>query len=245
MPLNLTNYESKAKAAVKHFWSSRATARDKQAASGKLDQGQRGAVTGGKNMDGFIHLASDLVRANGLKDAEIHLQRKTLTLPGYFRPTKIWDMLVIYRGQLVSAMEFKSQVGPSFGNNCNNRAEEAIGSAADFWTAYRENAFGNIPRPFLGWLMLVEDADGSRSPVAESSPHFPVFPEFRGASYQERYHLLCKKLMQEQFYTAATVLASPSTAARTGKFTTHDDPTSLTQFVATFAGHIAAVAAAK
>jgi len=93
--------------------------------------------------------------------------------------------------------------------------------------------------------MLVEDATGSRSPVGESSPHFPVFPEFLGASYLERYHLLCKKLMQEQFYTAATVLASPRTASKTGKFSTHDDPTSLTQFVATFAGHIAAVAAAR
>jgi hypothetical protein len=202
-------------------------------------------VTGGKNMDGFIDLASDLVRANGLKDAEIHLQRKTLTLPGFFRPTKIWDMLVLYRGQLVSALEFKSQVGPSFGNNFNNRAEEAIGSAADFWTAYRENAYGSIPRPFLGWLMLVEDAAGSRSPVGEQSPHFPVFPEFRGASYLDRYHLLCKKLMQEQFYTAATVLASPRAAMKTGQFSTHDDLTSLTQFVAAFAGHIAAVAAAK
>lgn len=245
MPLNLANHEAKAKAAVKRFWTGRGAARDKQSASGKLDQGERSAVTGGKNMDGFIDLASDLVRANGLKNAEIYLQRKTLTLPGFFRPTKIWDMLVLDRGQLVSALEFKSQVGPSFGNNFNNRAEEAIGSAADFWTAYRENAYGSIPRPFLGWLMLVEDAAGSRSPVGEQSPHFPVFPEFRGASYLERYHLLCKKLMQEQFYTAATVLASPRTAMKSGNFSTHDDLTSLTQFVAAFAGHIAAVAAAR
>ena len=245
MSLNLASHEAKAKTAVKRFWSGRAAARDKQTASGKLDQGERSAVTGGKNMDGFIDLATDLVHANGLKDAEIHLLRKTLTLPGYFRPTKIWDMLVLHRGQLIAALEFKSQVGPSFGNNFNNRAEEAIGSAADFWNAYRENAYGNIPRPFLGWLMLVEDATGSRSPVAESSPHFPVFPEFRGASYLDRYHVLCKKLMQEQFYTAATVLASPRTASKTGKFSTHDDPTSLTRFVATFAGHIAASAASK
>ena len=31
--------------------------------------------------------------------------------------------------------------------------------------------------------MLVEDAAGSRSPVRDASRHFPVFPEFRGASY--------------------------------------------------------------
>ena len=38
-------------------------------------------------------------------------------------------------------------------------------------------------RPFIGWLMLVEDAAGSRSPVTERSPHFPVRPEFQNASY--------------------------------------------------------------
>ncbi len=245
MSLNLSNHESKLKAAVKLFWSGRLAARDKQLLSGKLGQGERGAVTGGKNMDGFIKLATDLVHANGLKNAEIHLQRRTLTLPGYFRPTKLWDMIVIYRGQLIAVLEFKSQVGPSFGNNFNNRAEEAIGSAVDFWTAYRESAFGDIPRPFLGWLMLVEDAKGSRSPVGESSPHFQTFPEFSGASYLDRYHLLCKKLMKEQFYSAATMIASPRNAARSGEYSSHGDLTSLSQFVATFAGHIATVAASK
>ena len=52
-------------------------------------------------------------------------------------------MLVIDRDQLIAALEFKSQVGPSFGNNFNNRTEEAIGTAHDLWTAYREGALGN------------------------------------------------------------------------------------------------------
>ena len=43
-----------------------------------------------------------------------------LTLPGYFRPTKLWDLLVTYKGQLIAAIELKSHVGPSFGNNFNN-----------------------------------------------------------------------------------------------------------------------------
>jgi hypothetical protein len=73
-----------------------------------------------------------------------------LTLPGFFRPTKLWDLLVIRDRELVAALAFKSHVGPSFGNNFNNRAEEALGTAADFWTAFREGAFGKTPRPFLG-----------------------------------------------------------------------------------------------
>jgi hypothetical protein len=36
------------------------------------------------------------------------------------------------KGSLVATVEVKSQVG-SFGNNFNNRVEEAIGSATDFW----------------------------------------------------------------------------------------------------------------
>ena len=80
--------------------------------SGKADQGERASVTAGKNMDGFLALAKDIVRLNGLEEAEICLQRRMLTLPGYFRPTKLWDMLVINDGKLVAALEFKSQVGP-------------------------------------------------------------------------------------------------------------------------------------
>lgn len=66
--------------------------------------------------------------------------------------------------------------------------------------------------------MLVEDAPGSRSPVTERSPHFPVRPEFQNASYLQRYDQLCRKLMQENLYTAASVITSPATAARNGRF---------------------------
>lgn len=245
MGLFLANYEAEARKAVKTFWASRQQAKLKQAESGKNDQGERSAVTSGKNMDGFVRLMEKITRGNGLESAEIHLQRRALTLPGFFRPTKLWDMLIINQGVLVAALEFKSQVGPSFGNNCNNRAEEAIGTAHDFWTAYRERAFGDVPRPFLGWLMLVEDADGSRSPVQDRSPHFPVFPEFQQASYLERYHLLCRKLIHEQLYTVATSIASPRSAIKDGQLTCADDMTSLSSFVTTFAGHIAAASARR
>jgi type II restriction enzyme len=81
------------------------------------------------------------VRENGLAEAEIHFNRSALTLPGYFRPTKLWDLLVMYQGRLIAAIELKSHIGPSFGNNFNNRTEEAIGTAVDLWTAFREGAF--------------------------------------------------------------------------------------------------------
>jgi hypothetical protein len=85
-----------------------------------------------------------------------------------------------------------------------------------------------------------EDAPESRAPVRDHSPHFPVMPDFQSTSYLERYHLLCRKLMHEQLYTAACVLATPRSSIKSGKFTDHDDLTSLRSFVTTLAGHIAA-----
>lgn len=243
MALDLSNYESKAHAAIKTFWQTRADATQKQKASGKADQGERAGVTGGKNMDGFANLVIDLVKANGLPHAQIHQKRSVLTLPGYFRPTKLWDLLVVNDDRLVAALEFKSHVGPSFGNNFNNRTEEAIGTSHDFWTAYREGAFGNQARPFVGWLMVVEDAPASRVPVKDKSPHFPVFKEFVGASYQRRYDILCQRLVLEQLYSTAAIIATPRTAIADGAYSELSTMAGLRSFVAALAGHIAAEAA--
>lgn len=243
MTIDLVDYEAKTREAVQAFWGNREQARRKQIEAGRVDAGERGAVTAGKNMDGFIALVIAIVQANGLADAEIHRSRALVTLPGYFRPTKLWDLLVLHKGRLVAALECKSQVGPSFGNNFNNRAEEAIGTALDFQVAYREGAFGQHSRPFTGWLMLVEDTPSSRAPVSDTSRHFPVFPEFQGSSYQQRYHLLCHRLIREQLYSAACVITSPRAAIDDGQYAELGDVTGLRTFVAAIAGHVAAEAA--
>jgi hypothetical protein len=111
-------------------------------------------------------------------------------------------------GQLLAALELKAQVGPSFANNFNSRAEEALGTALDLWTAYREGAFQTTPRPFLGFLFLLEDAPESRTPVSVREPYFPVFAEFRDASYVKRYELLCRKMVLARHYTAACFLVA-------------------------------------
>lgn len=242
MSLDLAHYECQARDAVMAFWGNREKARQKQIEAGEADGTTRGLVLGGKNMDGFVALIIDLVKRNGLPDADFHRSKAFVTLPGYFRPTKDWDLLVMNQGRLVAAIELKSQVG-SFGNNFNNRTEEAIGTAHDLWTAYREGALGGQAKPFVGWLMLVEDSPGSRSPVRCSSPHFPVFDEFKGASYLKRYDLLCERLVREQLYTSAVLMASPSDAANTGDFKELTELTSLKSFVVGLAGHIAAEAA--
>lgn len=242
MSLVLKNLDNGLKKAVAIFWSTR-----KKKKGGKRDVGQRGAVTSGKHLDGFIELIKKIVSENGLPPGSVKTGARLPTLPGFFRPTKKWDVLVIHNTQLIAAIEFKSQVGPSFGNNFNNRSEEAIGCAVDFQTAYREGAFGgNSPKPFLGFIMLLEDCSDSCESVKNDSPHFPVFPEFRGASYQKRYKILIEKLVKEALYTSASLLLTKKRSAP-GKpnFTDSSGVASIKTFAATLAGHVAATALRK
>ncbi len=224
--LDLVGYPNNVNRAVKEFWKTRS----------------KSGVLAGKTLDGFRKIITAIISANGLPKAEIKFEKKLLTLPGFFRPTKQWDMTILNHGRLVAALEFKSQVG-SFGNNFNNRSEEAIGSAVDFWTAYREGAFGkDAQKPFLGWFMLLEESPNSTTKVTDVCVNFSIFPEFVGASYSERYNLLCRKLIQEQLYTSAAVILSPNSAIKTGQFSEMSTLTGIRAFITNFAGHIAAEA---
>jgi hypothetical protein len=80
--------------------------------------------------------------------------------------------MLVSEGQLVMAMEFKSRAGKSIGNNVNNRAEEAVGSAKDILTAYREGRFRRSPAPFLGYFFLLEDRDNVKTPVVNKNHVF-------------------------------------------------------------------------
>lgn len=193
--------------AVRHFWKTRSDQANRQGATtGIKDHGNRAAITGGGHMDEFCRLIHTLLVRSGIPGDGIFMKDRR-ELPGFFRPQKQWDLAVVLARQLVVVVEVKSQVG-SFGNNFNNRTEEAIGNATDLWTAYREGAFAPSPRPWLGYLMLLEDSEGSRRPVGVAEPHFKVFEEFRGTSYAKRYELLLLRLIRERLYDSACLLIS-------------------------------------
>jgi len=224
--------------AVAHYWGTRSAQRRKQEQSGKTDQGFRSAVTGGAQMDGIIDLFTELIKQAGI-DERFIFRKKAIELPGFFRPTKEWDLLVVRERTLIAAIEAKSQVGPSFGNNFNNRTEEAIGSALDLWTAFRERAYLQSPQPFLGYFFMLEDCDACNRPVAVQEPHFKVFPEFIGASYMRRYELFCRKLVLERHYSAAAFITSTSQEGIRGNYKTPAEDLSIDRFAKVLAAHAA------
>lgn len=234
----LVNLSERTKRAVAQYWGTRATQRKKQEQSGKADQGLRSAVTGGAQMDGFIDLFTELITQAGIPMQYV-FRKKAVELPGFFRPTKEWDLLVVRDRTLIATIEAKSQVGPSFGNNFNNRIEEAMGSALDLWTAFRERAYLESPQPFLGYFFMLEDCEASNRPVSVQEPHFKVLPEFVGASYMRRYELFCRKLVLERQYSASAFITSSVHDGLNGEFKTPADDLSIERFARVLVAHVA------
>lgn len=221
--------------AVQSYWDARSKNKEKQREGGRIDAGTRGEVTGGTQMGAMEVLVADILCEAGLNKIRVKT-RTALELPGYYRSEKKWDLIVASEGQLVTAMELKSQVGPSFGNNFNNRSEEAIGSATDIWVAYREGRFGKTPAPFLGYFFLLEDCDRVKTPVRNKEPHFKVDPVFDKASYSKRYELLCRRLVLERVYSSACLVMATNSPQT--HLTEPAGDLSFQRFVAALRGHV-------
>lgn len=222
------------KDAISFFWSTRTDQKRRQKIT---DASSRSAVEGGKQMDGFAELMRKITLEIGVPPANIHTNIHTTEIPGYFRPTKRWDFIVISSSNhLTACIEFKSQVG-SFGNNFNNRVEEALGSSVDLHTAYRENVFGTQEAPWLGYLMLAEQSKGSIRKIGVSEPHFKVLNEFQNTSYLDRYRILCDKLMKERHYTSASLIWTAFTGGEVS-YGHIDEKLSFQRFVSSYIGYL-------
>jgi hypothetical protein len=238
----LSDLNGQLRNAVSFFWSTRNSQGERQGEqTGERDRGGRAAVTGGGHCGEFVSIIRSLLAGSGIPDAHVFTRRRVTDLPGYFRATKDWDLVAVADGTLLAVIELKSQVG-SFGNNFNNRTEEAIGSATDLWTAYREGAFKTSPRPWLGYFMMLEDAPSSTRPVAVREQHFKVFKEFRVTSYADRYTILCKRLVLERLYDAACLIMSSRETGPSGDFREPSPQLSFKLFATSLVGHATAYA---
>lgn len=192
-------------------------------------------------MDGFVKILTNAICSSGFDTSHIY-DKKRMELPGFFRPEKKWDLFVVKDNKLLAAIEVKSHIGPSFGNNFNNRTEEALGSSEDLWTAYREGAFNSSPQPWLGYLILLEDCAESKKPVSNKEPHFKVFKEFKDTSYAQRYELFCKKLVLERKYTSAAFIMSKADEGLNGQYSEPVENLNMLQFMRSLQAHIGAYA---
>ncbi len=144
----------------------------------------------------------------GYPPSSIGTGRPHVVLPGVFRPTKQWDLVVIHKDVLVAAVELKGISGEkSIGKNYNNRVEEALGNSLDVSRA-NDVALVGPEKPWLGYFFVMEDnaASGLRKqPMAGTLPADPVW---RGLSHQERFSLTAQRLLNEKLYEAVCYVVS-------------------------------------
>lgn len=239
-PWNTADSKRRVQQAVEDFWKVRAGAGAAQRLKGNSDAGTRGDVTAGKHLHAFASMIGEVIGAAGFTPSEIRSGRGQ-DVPGYFRSQKNWDLVVIRENRLCAAIEFKSQVG-SFGNNINNRSEEALGSSTDFWVSFREGALGKH-RPWLGYFMVVQDHPKARKPIRNSRSPLAIRPEFIGSSYLTRYSLLCERMVLEGQYSAAALLAAPKESP--GEFSEPSDALRAIDFMRSLFGHLIGTSTTK
>jgi hypothetical protein len=178
--------------AVLLFWTTRADQMAALADGGAAGGGARA----GAHMNGIRNLVRSIFLDAGMPESSVEYEPY---LPGFYRPRKRWDMAVKYKGALVAALEFKSQVG-SVGKNINNRFEEALGTGADTWAAQSKlAAYGEVP-PWLGYVFVLREDEETEAPGRPTNALFPADPAFKGMSYNQRYQEMLKRFMGDNIY---------------------------------------------
>jgi hypothetical protein len=153
-------------------------------------------------------------------------------------------LVVLSDNNLVAVVEVKSQVG-SFGNNFNNRVEEALGNATDFWAAYREGAFKLSQKPWLGYLFMLEETPTSMRPTQRITlKPYNVDKAFQERSYAKRYELVCERLVRDRLYDAACFFTSNADTGRRGQYRDPNNELSIKNFSISLHARAAAFARA-
>ncbi|SDJ62992.1 Restriction endonuclease XhoI [Halovenus aranensis] len=234
--MSIDDLEQEISDAVTHYWAKLSDQEEAQKKSENTARGRRAEVVGGEQMDGLAGLIEDALVDAGLpRDAVLH--DHDAVLPGYYRATKRWDIAVVVDDELLAVMELKS-IASSFGNNLNNRIEEAVGNNTDLYQAYQEGLFEPSPTPWVGYLILMADTEKSRGSVRIREPNFEVDDEFKDASYIDRTEQLCLRMVRQRLVDQAAFLTSPKDGGIEGKYNEVNPELTFSRYLSSLVAHI-------
>lgn len=200
---DIGDYELLFSAAVKDFWGVRKTQQEAQILKGTPDAGSRGAVTAGKHLDAVQRVILQALQDGGA-DPDWLVTGRSAAVPGWFRERKAFDVVATDGEHLFVTIELKSQVG-SFGNNQNNRIEEAVGQVHDHYVAGSKGLLPGLA-PWFGYVLLVEATPESTSARPTTGRTvIPADPTFHGLSYVGRYVVAFDRMVTEKLVDAACV----------------------------------------
>lgn len=165
-------------------------------ASGSAQGGTRSAVTGGRHLAGVNRLILNELDMLGLGNITTLFDRQA-TVPGFYRASKDWDLLVLSDGEPVLAVEYKSMTG-SEGKNLNNRADEVIGAAQDLRQAQEHGLLA--PGLKRGYIFLMEVTPAVHRPVKVQARVGTPDPVFNGIGYMDRMAVMLERLRDDGLY---------------------------------------------
>ena len=148
-------------------------------------------IRNSKNVTSNTHLdplAKYIAQTSSIEGVKSFFDNANTSLPGRYRPSKNWDIVFKKDDLVLAAIELKSMCG-SFGNNLNNRTEEAIGNAVDVRAKYGSDA------PWLGYIYVIEENEKSAA-----------VSKRRGISYVQQIEDLCNKLVEDGLYDGAMLV---------------------------------------
>ncbi len=202
------------KRALLRSYDLRIHAEEMQLERGTIDVGTRSQVTAGKHLDEVVGMMAGELIGFAAGNGSVFYGKNGVDIPGWFRASKQWDILAFKGDQLIAGIELKS-VSSSYGNNLNNRLEEAIGEAVDAKFANDRGLINHVIPPLMCYALIVKKEKESESIRKNpSSSHFPVDPVFEGTSYLDRFRIMCERLRREGIYGAVWfVIVDPENGA--------------------------------
>lgn len=198
--------------AIAGYWAGKDRQRKAAESIRSTAEGTAKAVRGGGHFNPVANLLARFFTDAGYPLDSISASGNRTILPGYFRPDKAWDLVVVHKEILVAAIELKALGAPSYGKNNNNRIEEALGNSSDLSRASLAELLGR-EKPWLGYFFLLEDTPESRRPrSARQNPSLPIAPEWSGLSHEDRFSIAGRRLVDEQLYDAVCYVTSSADA---------------------------------
>ena len=176
--------------ALRTWLDVRRTQAEASVASGRGQEGRRSAVTGGRHLEAIHQLVVDEIHATGATGLHMH-KNQGATLPGFYRATKSWDLVLMQGSIPVLAVEYKSMLG-SEGKNLNNRADEIFGMAEDTRQAEANELLP--PQMRRAYIFVMADNRDTSRPVGVSRTLGRADPIFDGASYVKRMAIMLRRM---------------------------------------------------
>lgn len=195
-----------------------------------------------KHLDALINvMVADLVKGGIDSDSIVVSPSGVIgykpdsTVPGWFRPTKNWDIVLYHGDELMGVIELKT-LTKSVAKNVNNRVEESIGSPFDLTTASIEGLIGKLVRkPIKGYVMVIPSNDETEkvqfyNKSNNPASRFEVDAAFEGQTKATLFTVSGKRLLQKGIYDAVWVVKQTDD----GKVIEPDAQLTYAKFIKTF-----------